>query len=191
MKNQKNSQSVKKFLSWRENLYHGLKARKETLIELLDALSVNQTANSVVELSINPLFRRNYNSLYRGIKEFLPQQKDDNYSQQLNSLLEATSQTIPEPVSRNFKLFGIDTTPYPRQFSPTLADKTFIHYPNPIKGNKPISIGHCYSVVCALPEPITTGNVPWAIPLLGDRVPGSEKAINIGNKQLQKIYKTA
>ena len=109
----------------------------------------------------------------------------------MNSLLEATSQTIPEPVSRNFKLFGIDTTPYPRQFSPTLADKTFIHYPNPIKGNKAISIGHCYSVVCALPEPITTGNVPWAIPLLGDRVPGSEKAINIGNKQLQKIYETA
>ncbi len=128
MKNQENSQSIKEFLSWRQNLYHGVNARKETVIELVDALSSNQIASSVVELSEHPLFRRDYNSLYKGIQAFLPHQNDHNYSQQLNSLLEATSQTIPEPVSRHFKLLGIDTTPYPRQFSPTLADKSFIHY---------------------------------------------------------------
>ncbi|MEM1173115.1 MAG: transposase, partial [Cyanobacteria bacterium P01_H01_bin.35] len=66
MKNQENRQSIKEFLSWRENLYHGLNARKETILELLDALSSNQMANSVVELSENPLFRRDYNSLYHG-----------------------------------------------------------------------------------------------------------------------------
>ena len=191
MKNQENSQSIKEFLCWRENLYHGVKTRKETVIELVDALSSNSTATSVVELSEHPLFRRDYNSLYKGIQEFLPHQNDDNYSQQLDYLLEAASQTIPTPVSRNFHLFGIDTTPCPRPFSATLADKTFIHYPNPIKGNKPISIGHSYSVICALPERIATGNVPWAVPLLGERVPSLEKATNIGNKQLEKIFKTA
>lgn len=191
MKNQENSQSIKEFLSWRQNLYHGVNARKETVIELVDALSSNSIASSVVELSEHPLFRRDYNSLYKGIQEFLPAQNDDNYSQQVNYLLEAVSQTIPTPVSRHFHLFGIDTTPCPRPFSSTLADKTFIHYPNPIKGNKPISIGHSYSVICALPERIATGNVPWAVPLLGERVPSSEKATNIGNKQLEKILKTA
>ncbi len=117
-------------------------------------------------------------------KNFYLITQDDNYSQQVNYLLEAGSQTIPTPVSRHFNLFEIDTTPEPRPFSATLADKTFIHYPNPIKGNKPINIGHYYSVVCALPERIATGNVPWAIPLLGERVPSQQKAINIGNKQL-------
>ena len=190
MKNQENSQSIKEFLCWRENLYHGVKTRKETVIELVDALSSNSTATSVVELSENPLFRRDYNSLYKGIQEFLPDKNDDNYSQQVNYLLEAVSQTIPTPVSRNFHLFGIDTTPCPRPFSATLADKTFIHYPNPIKGNKPISIGHSYSVICALPERIATGNVPWAVPLFAERVPSSEKATNIGNKQLEKIFNT-
>ena len=141
-------------------------------------------------MSENPLFRRDYNSLYKGIQEFLPDKNDDNYSQQVNYLLEAVSQTIPTPVSRNFHLFGIDTTPCPRPFSATLADKTFIHYPNPIKGNKPISIGHSYSVICALPERIATGNVPWAVPLFAERVPSSEKATNIGNKQLEKIFNT-
>ena len=116
MKNQENRQSIKEFLSWRENLYHGVNARKETLMELVDALSSNSTASSVVELSEHPLFRRDYNSLYKGIQEFLPHQNDDNYSQQVNYLLEAASQTIPTPVSRHFNLFGIDTTPCPQPF---------------------------------------------------------------------------
>ena len=98
----------------REQLTGSLSRRREALIDLIDALSSNQHATSVAELSLNPLFQ-------------------------------------------------IDATPYPRPYSATLPDKTFIHYPNPIKGNKPISIGHTYSVVCALPERTETGNVPWSI----------------------------
>ncbi|RQH27330.1 hypothetical protein [Okeania hirsuta] len=93
MENQENSQSIKEFLCWRENLYHGVNARKETVIELVDALSSNSIASSVVELSEHPLFRRDYtlfrrdyNSLYKGIQEFLPDKNDDNYSQQVIQL---------------------------------------------------------------------------------------------------------
>jgi hypothetical protein len=181
---------VKDFLLWRDHLFQGLKARKETIIELLDALSSNQQAHSVVELSLNPLFRRNYNSLYRGIQEFLPTKTDPNYPKQIETLFSAVWRTIPTS-SRHFDLFGIDTTPYPRPFAQTLADKTFIHYPNPIKGNKPINIGHCYSVVCALPDPIATDNVPWAVPLSGERVPSEDKGVSLGNQQLKKIFKTS
>ncbi len=95
------------------------------------------------------------------------------------------------PHARHFNLFGIDTTPYPRPFAQTLADKTFIHYPNPIKGNKPINIGHCYSVVCALPDPIETDNVPWAVPLSGERVPSKKKGVSLGNQQVEKIVKSS
>jgi hypothetical protein len=188
MNHQKNCLDVEDFLEWRKQLYNGLNCRRETVIELLDALSSNQQASSVAELSLNPLFRRNYNSLYKGIQEFLPPQTDDNYSEQVNRLLAAVFFTIPKPVSRHFNLLGIDTTPYPRPYSATLADKTFIYYPNPIKGNKPISIGHSYSVVCALPERTETGNVPWAVPLSGERISPSEKFTSVGNNQLQKIF---
>ena len=191
MKNQEICLMVKEFLSWRENLDKGLNARRETVIELLDALSSNQQAASVVELSLNPLFRRDYNSLYKGIQEFLPPPTDDKYEGQVNCLLDAVSQTIPRTKSRSFNLLGIDTTPYPRPYSATLADKTFIHYPNPIKGNKPISIGHTYSVVSALPDRSKTGNIPWAIPLSGERIPAEEKFADIGNKQLKKIFKSS
>lgn len=182
--------SVEEFLVWRSNLFQGLKARKETIIELLDALSSNQQAHSVVELSLNPLFRRDYNSLYRGIQEFLPTQTDPNYEQRIETLFSAVSRTIP-PTSKHYNLFGIDTTPCPRPFAETLADKTFIHYPNPIKGNKPINIGHCYSVVCALPDQIDTEKVPWAVPLSGERVPSKHKGVNQGNQQLKKIWQSS
>ncbi|WP_198139007.1 transposase, partial [Crocosphaera watsonii] len=182
--------SVEEFLVWRSNLFQGLKARKETIIELLDALSSNQQAHSVVELSLNPLFRRDYNSLYRGIQEFLPTQTDPNYEQRIETLFSAVSRTIP-PTSKHYNLFGIDTTPCPRRFAETLADKTFIHYPNPIKGNRPINIGHCYSVVCALPDQIDTEKVPWAVPLSGERVPSKHKGVNQGNQQLKKIWQSS
>ena len=190
MNKNKTAQSVEEFLLWRSNLFQGLKARKETLIELLDALSSNQQARSVVELSLNPLFRRDYNSLYRGIQEFLPTKTNPNYAKQIESLFSAVSRTIP-PTSKQFNLFGIDITPYPRPFAQTLADKTFIHYPNPIKGNKPINIGHSYSVICALPDRIETENVPWAVPLSGERVLSKNKGVNQGNQQLEKIWKSS
>lgn len=87
MKTNQTCPFVKDFLLWRDNLFQGLKNRKETVIELIDALSSNQQAHSVVELSLNPLFRRDYNSLYRGIQEFLPTKTDPNYAKQIIVIL--------------------------------------------------------------------------------------------------------
>ena len=63
---------VQEFCHWREQLYNALGSRRESVMELLDSLASNLQASSVVELSLNPLFRRNYNSLYKGIQDFLP-----------------------------------------------------------------------------------------------------------------------
>ncbi len=95
------------------------------------------------------------------------------------------------PPQNIFTYLALTQLESPRPFAYTLADKTFIHYPNPIKGNKPINIGHCYSVVCALPDPIETEKVPWAVPLSGERVPSKKKGVNQGNQQLEKIWKSS
>ena len=187
----KTSQAIQDFKEWREQLNSSLSRRREAIIDLIDALSSNQHATSVVELSLNPLFQRDYNSLYKAISEFSPHPNETSDSQQVNPLCLAVSGTIPTTNSRPFNLFGIDATPYPRPYSATLPDKTFIHYPNPIKGNKPISIGHTYSVVCALPERSETGNVPWSIPLSCDRVISTDTATKTGNKQLKKLWESS
>lgn len=185
------SQAIQDFQDWREQLTRALPRRQESLIDLIDALSSNQQATSVAELSLNPLFQRDYHSLYKGIAEFLPRPNEENYSQRVKPIFSAIYHTIPATISRSFNLLGIDATPYSRPYSATLPDKTFIHYPNPIQGNKPISIGHTYSVVCALPERTETGNVPWSIPLSCDRVPSTDTATKTGNKQLAKIWESS
>ena len=36
-----------------------------------------------------------------------------------------------------------------------------------------------------------TGNVPWAVPLSGERISAEEKFTDIGNNQLEKIFKSS
>ncbi len=178
---------VPEFLKWRRLLYSALGSRRSSIIELLDSNASNLQASSVAELSLNPLFRRNYNSLYKGIQEFLPTQTNPNYQKAVDDLFSVISATVPTPTSRQFYLFGVDVTPCPRPYSATLADKTYIYQPNAIKGNKPINIGHAYSVVAALPERGETGNAPWSIPLSGQRVPSGEKDISVAQTQMKTI----
>ncbi len=180
-------QSVQDFLTWRSQLYSALGSRRSSVMELLDSLSSNLQASTVAELSLNPLFRRNYNSLYKGIQDFLPTPTHPDYQKAVDGLFSIVSATVPAPVNRQFYLFGVDVTPCPRPYAATLLDKTYIYQPNPIKGNKPINIGHAYSVVAALPERGETGNAPWTIPLSAQRVPSGEKDISVARFQLKTI----
>ncbi len=86
------SQNIKDFQQWRTQLYNSLSSRREAVIQLIDALSSNVQANSVVELSLNPLFERNYNSLYRAIQEFLPDVTSEKYQKINQDLLRTVSQ---------------------------------------------------------------------------------------------------
>ena len=61
---------IEKFRQFRHNLYTIIPNRRDTVMDLLDALSFNQTARSPVELSLNPLFRRDYSALYKAIEQF-------------------------------------------------------------------------------------------------------------------------
>jgi len=62
--------ALEQLKQFRQQLYSGLAYRGDTIMDLLDALSSNTTAKSVVELSLNPLFRRSYGSVYDGIQQF-------------------------------------------------------------------------------------------------------------------------
>lgn len=67
------SELTRQFQNFRQNLYDSLEHYCDSAMDLLDALSGNDGANSVAELSLNPLFRRGYSSLYKAIEFFLPQ----------------------------------------------------------------------------------------------------------------------
>ncbi len=77
--------------------------------------------------------------------------------------------------------------PYHVRDAPTLEDRSIIYQPNTVKGNKPINIGHSYSVLTALPPRESTGEIPWAIPLMVNRVKSSETGKQVGSQQLKQI----
>ena len=64
------NQLIAQFDYFRQQLRECFESYSDSIIDLLDALAGNSTGvNSVAELSLNPLFSRNYNSVYKAIKE--------------------------------------------------------------------------------------------------------------------------
>ena len=187
------NQSQQEFKQFRDKLYQSFNYRRDTVMDLVDALAANTTARSPVELSLSPLFTREYSALYKGIKDyravaqtiFLEAKKSETV--QLEAQIEAIAELIPTPKPRKFYLLAADVTPIPRPEAQTLEDRTIIYQPNTIKGNKPINIGHSYSVLTALPPREETGQIPWAIPLMVNRVKSSETGKEVGSRQLKQI----
>jgi hypothetical protein len=63
----------------------------------------------------------------------------------------------------------------------------YIYQPNTVTGNKPINIGHNYSIVCALPEKNGSDAASWSIPLSGERVPIDSSGVRVASKQIKTL----
>ncbi len=184
-------ESIEKFTHLRQDLYDCFDARQDTVMDLLDALSSNNSARSTVELSLNPLFRRDYSALYKAIEEALvsdpPESERKGPEVPVGRLLEAIAQVIPAPQTRPYRLLGLDATPNPRPYAQTLEERTFIYQPNSIKGNKPINIGHPYSILSVLPEKTPHQPGTWVIPLSALRVESGRTEREVGSQQINGL----
>src|SRR4030042_392237 len=76
---------------------------------------------------------------------------------------------------------------FPRHFARPLAARPVNHHPNPAPGNKPIIVGHNYSVLAHLPEKQERTSPPWIIPLLIQRVPTDITPTDIGASQVEDL----
>lgn len=178
---------VNNFRSFREKIYHFFSLRRDAGFELVDALSSNTSARSVVELSLNPVHRRNYCSITRVVDEFYPKESD---KKEINDALTKILCELCVTPSRPYHLFAVDCTPNERRYSPTQKDKGFVYAPNTLSGNKPVTIGHQYSIAAYLPEK-TNGDVPpWIIPLACHRVTTDEKGPLVGMQQISQCLQS-
>ncbi len=173
------------FIEFREELYKTFNNRADATTDLIDALCGNQSATSPVQLSLSPLFRRQYASLHDAVDNFsMKGNIRTDRSEQLTKLTRVTASLISRPVARNFYLFATDATSQPRQSAKTLSDQGFVYQPNPIKGCKPVTIGHSYSALAGLPEKKGEMTPPWVVPISLLRVPTDEKANDIAASQI-------
>jgi hypothetical protein len=156
----------------------------------LDALAGNTGVHSIAELSLSPLFPRSYNSIYKAIKESFNTTRQDRNNkveeeEKSNNLIRVTSELIDQPQQRSFYLFATDTTPHPRPYARTLVERGYIYQPNTIKGNKPINIGHSYSILSILPEKETGYAAAWSIPISGERVSLDKSGVEVASEQIK------
>lgn len=175
---------VKRVTEFREKIYQFFPRRRDAAMELVDSLASNTQAKSVVELSLNPVHRRNYCSITRSIGEFYAGLSHENKQRQNKQLTQILSECCSPLQKRLYHLFALDCTPNPRVFAKTLSDRGIVHAPNPIYGNMPITIGHQYSMAVYLPEKPSDGTPPWVVPLSCERVGTDQKGTLVGMEQI-------
>lgn len=176
---------------FREAIYGSFEYLGDATMDLLDALSSNQSAKSVVELSLNTLFRRNYSSINEVIDQYFEgkgkEQAKQQRLEQEKSQLQIIAEAVPKVARRPFHLLATDVTPQPRPFAETLADRKVVHAPNAVLSNKPIAIGHEYSHLVYLPEKESNLSPPWVVPLSVRRVGSQENGLAVGLSQLEAV----
>ena len=108
------SQSRQEFEEFRKKLYQSFNYRRDTVMDLVDAIAANTKASSPVELSLSSLFTREYSALYKGIKEFnWTTQSDSTEAEkkqklQIEARIQAIAELIPTLKQKHFYLWAMD-----------------------------------------------------------------------------------
>ena len=165
---------------FRQQLYRNFNNRADVLLELVDALCSFPEAQSTVELSLAPCFRRGHASLYAAIADY--QWSDEDLSH-------LAAPYVPRPKERPFWLMGTDVTPLPRPFAATLDDRGMVYQPNMVKGNKPVAVGHQYSTTALLPEAESGISPSWLVPLATERVKSTADKEMVGSQHMDRLLR--
>ena len=157
--------------AFRQELYGKLGRSKAALFDLMDALLTTSKAPSLVQVSLSPLFRRRWSSLFKAIEHFRLSS---------NSLMRWLIQFLV--VGEGMLVLALDHTPWSRLYAQTLKERTFEHKPTVMQGNKPITVGQGYSTLAVIPE--MQGS--WVLPLRHERITSFETPITKGIFQLKQ-----
>lgn len=144
---------------------------KDALFDLMDAVLVSRSVYSFAELSVAPVFRRQWSSLYEALQDSNPPRWEwmGLYIEQM-------------PQDERVVLAG-DHTAWSRLQAKTLRERTYEHQATPISGAKPVTLGQGYSTIAWIPE--EQGS--WALPLLHERITSAESPISKAIVQLRQV----
>lgn len=166
-----------RLVQFRAEVYSTFQRRADAVFELIDALAADTQARSPVELSLSPFFRRQYASIYDGLGAW-------KYEA---AVLDKIVLDILSPREvGSFRLWAVDETPRRRQHAPTVADRAYVHYPNPVGNNKPITIGHNYG---ALVHIELEGPSTWAPAWTLERTPTDWTGVDLALEQVVRLVR--
>lgn len=158
-----------KLQSFRNRVYQNLGRGKDSIFELMDAVLTSASVSSFVSLSLSPVFRRQWPSLYSSLSTNPPAS---------NRMMSAYIEHLP---TASQPLLAGDHTAWLRPEAVTLKDRGYVH--SAVDGNSSMGIGHCYSTLAWVPE----GEGSWALPLRHERITSFETALSKAAFQLKQV----
>ena len=182
---------VAKVQSFRQRLFQIFRFRAGATLDLIDALA-ESASTSIVKISLSSLFRRTYSSITDVVDNLFRLRNGQNPSEQelqeeQLKITQLLAKECPASKTRGFVLLAIDCTAKPRIYAKTVADRSIVHAPNHVPGQKPITVGHEYSLAVFLPEDEEDRNVHWTCPLSIRRVQTHEIGSQVGLEQIKSL----
>ena len=155
-----------KLQEFRKSIYEHLGRAKDAVFELMDAVLTSPSTSSYVRLSMNPLFRRKWSSIYEALEDSRPAR-----AKLLKLMIEEM------PTEEQAFLAG-DSSVWLRPDALTLKERGFHH-----GKDESIGIGQSYSTLAWIPE--TSGS--WALPLKHERITSFETPVSKAAFQLKQV----
>jgi len=159
---------------FRHAMYRCFGKAKDSLFNLVDALSSEAGAHSFPELSLSPFFERTWASLYEALE-------DGQIDRKL--LREVGVQFAPLPMCGQLVFLGVDTSNLYRPEAKTAADRTLVPIANLPKNAHAACPGWVMSSVVLLP--LQAGQGTFVLDTA--RVSSTERATEVAARQLQAV----
>lgn len=187
---------LSKFKSFRNRLFQLFPYRAGATMDLIDTVCAETNADTIVKFSLSDLFRRKYPSLTDVLSSLFrinlksPPTHEELKQQTLKVTQLLAEECAPALQEHGFSLFAIDCTANPRIYANKVGDRTIVHAPNHVPGQKPITVGHEYSVLVHLPNLSPEQELHWVVPLSVQRVGSNQSGPQVGLAQLEEIAST-
>lgn len=160
-----------KLRDFRHKAYTLMGNGRDAVFDLMDAVLVSRSVYSFAELSLSPVFRRQWSSLYEALQDSEPPR------------LQLMSLYIEQIPPNNRIVLAGDHTAWSRLQAQTLRERTYEHQATPLSGAKPVTLGQGYSTLAWIPE--VQGS--WALPLVHERISSAESPIEKAAQQLRQV----
>lgn len=163
---------LNKLIQFRQALYDsGFTRRRDAQFELLDALMLSGPVRSFAELSLSPLFRRRWPSVYAAVEDG---------RQATDWLKDNLCAQLP---TQGVQLFALDGTAWPRPKAATLPERQYLHTASAALGGSAIVVGYPYSLLSWVAQPRSS----WALPVDIQRICSTQDALQVGIAQVKEL----
>lgn len=171
------TEQLNKLIAFRQIIYDEvLSQAKDAQFETVDSLLLSDHPRSYAELSLSPVFRRAWPSLYDALE------RGEQDEQRLGQLL------VTQIPSAGVQICPLDTTMWVHPSSRTLSDLVYGRSPTQALKQHSIVKGHQYSLLSWSPE----ADSSWSPVVLSQRVKADESVLAIGIEQVKQVcrYRT-